>query len=73
MLNAEALSEHGNLQSAVQDQHPTVPDRAMLHQILPQLLGRNSPLPVIDSGGSYLGVITAASVLRKISQGANHV
>jgi glycine betaine/proline transport system ATP-binding protein len=73
MLSAEALSEHGNLQKAVQDQHPTVPDRAMLHQILPQLLGRNAPLPVVDSGGSYLGVITAASVLRKISLGANHV
>ncbi len=73
MLSAEALSEHGNLQKAVQDQHPIVPDRAMLHQILPQLLGRNAPLPVVDSGGSYLGVITAASVLRKISQGANHV
>jgi glycine betaine/proline transport system ATP-binding protein len=72
MLSAEALSEHGNLQKAVQAQHPTVPDRAMLHQILPQLLGRNAPLPVVDSGGSYLGVITPASVLRKISQGANH-
>lgn len=73
MLSAEALSQHGNLQRAVETQHPIIPERAMLHQILPQLLGRNVPLPVVDSAGAYLGVITAASVLRKISEGANHV
>lgn len=72
MISADALSACGNPGQAVQKQHATVSERTVLHQILPQLLGGGAPLPVLDSMGSYLGVITPASVLQKMSQGAHN-
>ncbi|MGH8049245.1 MAG: quaternary amine ABC transporter ATP-binding protein [Arenimonas sp.] len=74
MICAEALSASGNPAQAIQAQHTAVSERTTLHEILPRLLGKKAtPLPVVDSNGSYLGVITATSALRKISQGADHV
>lgn len=72
LLSSEALAATGNPAQALQTEGTAVSERAALHEILPQLLGRAAPLPVLDSSGFYLGVITAASALRKISLGANH-
>ncbi|MFC6519151.1 glycine betaine/L-proline ABC transporter ATP-binding protein [Undibacterium arcticum] len=72
LISTDALSACGNLVQSVQAQHTAVSERTTLQDILPQLLGKAAPLPVLDGNGSYLGVITAASALRKISQGANH-
>ncbi|MGH6637736.1 MAG: quaternary amine ABC transporter ATP-binding protein [Polaromonas sp.] len=75
MICAEALSASGDPSQAIQAQHTAVSERTTLQEILPRLLGNKkaTPLPVLDSNGSYLGVITATSALRKISQGAEHV
>ncbi len=73
LLSSEALAATSSPAQALLTENTAVSERAALHEILPQLLGRTAPLPVLDSSGFYLGVITAASALRKISLGANHV
>ncbi len=73
LLSADLLTATRNPLQALQSQYGAVSERTTLHDILPELLGRTAPLPVLDGDGCYLGVITAASALRKISIGANHV
>ena len=46
---------------------PITPASA-LPDVLKRLQGQREPLPVIDHDGRYLGVITAASVLSKLSE-----
>lgn len=73
LISTDALAACGDPVKAVQSQHTTVSESTTLREILPLLMDNAAPLAVLDSSGSYLGVITAASALRKISQGANHV
>ena len=73
LVSTDALSATGNPNQAVQAEHVAISDLTTLQEILPRLLEKPAPLAVLDSSGSYLGVITAASALLKISQGANHV
>ncbi len=73
LISTDALAACGDPVKAVQPQHTTVSESTTLREILPLLMDNAAPLAVLDSSGSYLGVITAASALRKISQGANHV
>jgi glycine betaine/proline transport system ATP-binding protein len=73
LISTDALTATGNPNQAVQPEHVAISDLTTLQDILPRLLEKPAPLAVLDSSGSYLGVITAASALLKISQGANHV
>jgi glycine betaine/proline transport system ATP-binding protein len=73
MLNNEARVANGSQQQISTTQHVTVSERTPLHEVLPLVLRNGAPLPVLDGNGTYLGVITATSALRKVSQGANHV
>jgi glycine betaine/proline transport system ATP-binding protein len=72
MVDAERLAGCGDPQQAVGPGHAAVPATACLRDILPQLMRQPAPLAVLDGDGAYLGVITAASALRKISLGAPH-
>jgi glycine betaine/proline transport system ATP-binding protein len=72
LINAELLAGCSDPYQAVRPDYAAVSETACLREILPQLMKHPAPLAVLDSGGAYIGVITAASALRKISQGANH-
>jgi glycine betaine/proline transport system ATP-binding protein len=72
LINADVLAGCSDPYQAVRPEHAAVSETACLRDILPHLMKHPAPLAVLDSGGAYLGVITAASALRKISQGANH-
>ncbi|MEC5162037.1 glycine betaine/proline transport system ATP-binding protein [Janthinobacterium sp. CG_23.3] len=72
LINADVLAACNDPHQAVLPEHAAVSETTCLRDILPQLMKHPAPLAVLDSGGAYLGVITAASALRKISLGANH-
>jgi glycine betaine/proline transport system ATP-binding protein len=72
MVSAEHLNGGANVQQALGANHAAVPAGTCLRELLPQLMRQSAPLAVLDGDGAYLGVITAASALRKISLGAHH-
>lgn len=72
LLKGDALSNAGSPENALDGGHEPVKQHTRLAEVLPQLLGSTCPVPVIDEEGAYLGVITARSALRKLSQGAKH-
>jgi hypothetical protein len=72
MVSAELLAGGADPHQALRPGHPAVPASACLRELLPQLMDQPAPLAVLDGDGAYLGVITAASALRKISLGAHH-
>ncbi|WP_018150085.1 quaternary amine ABC transporter ATP-binding protein [Leeia oryzae] len=51
----------------------SISHRSVLQDVLPKLLGQRTPLPVLDDDGHYTGVLSAYSVLTRISQRGLHV
>jgi CBS-domain-containing membrane protein len=72
MVSAEHLNGGANVQQALRPDHAAVAAGTGLRELLPQLMRQGGPLAVLDDDGAYLGVITAASALRKLSFGAHH-
>jgi glycine betaine/proline transport system ATP-binding protein len=69
LIGSDRLREKGDLNQAQHDfiQVPPVNPGSALPDVLNRLLGQSEPLPVTDDDGRYLGVITATSVLSKLS------
>jgi glycine betaine/proline transport system ATP-binding protein len=67
LMGAEGARQPGQMISV-----PPVQPGSCLPDVLNRLLGQSEPLPVADDDGRYLGVITATSVLSKLSAHRTH-